>query len=120
VCHHRCGGILDDGLAFVVKYGQLSTTTANAIKKASPTRSVTQRGVTYICDYSVYTVHFGGDLQRDGFGAIFYRLHFSVKPVFRWRVFRIFVVARCRLCDVICGCAAKLTKFDCVCCYRLM
>jgi hypothetical protein len=25
VCHHRCGGILDDGLAFVVKYGQLST-----------------------------------------------------------------------------------------------
>jgi hypothetical protein len=23
--HHRCGGILDDGLAFVVKYGQLST-----------------------------------------------------------------------------------------------
>jgi hypothetical protein len=25
VCHHRCGGILDDGLAFVVKYGQPST-----------------------------------------------------------------------------------------------
>jgi hypothetical protein len=28
VCHHRCGGILDDGLAFVVKYGQLSTVSA--------------------------------------------------------------------------------------------
>jgi hypothetical protein len=25
MCHHRCGGILDGGVTFVVKYGQLST-----------------------------------------------------------------------------------------------
>jgi hypothetical protein len=25
MCHHRCGGILDGGVMFVVKYGQLST-----------------------------------------------------------------------------------------------
>jgi hypothetical protein len=27
MCHHRCGGILDGGVMFVVKYGQLSTVT---------------------------------------------------------------------------------------------
>jgi hypothetical protein len=31
VCHHRCGGILDDGLAFVVKYGQLSTVLSSGV-----------------------------------------------------------------------------------------
>jgi hypothetical protein len=25
MCHHCCGGILDGGVTFVVKYGQLST-----------------------------------------------------------------------------------------------
>jgi hypothetical protein len=37
----------------------------------------------------VCTFHRDGDLQRDGFGAIFYQLSFFAKPVLRWRVFRI-------------------------------
>jgi hypothetical protein len=68
----------------------------------------------------VYTVHLGGDLQRDGFGAIFLSATFSRQTGFSLARFSSFL--RCEISSLRCylRLRCQLTKFDYVCCHSVL